>query len=75
VALAVIHGPRALLVPGALALLLCACDPSGVAPSPPAACVEAGAQCALPEGPLGVCERAPCPGDATPPCFACTPQH
>ena len=40
-----------------------------------AACTESGAQCLLPEGPLGVCERSPCPVGAASPCFKCTSQH
>lgn len=58
-----------------IAAALGACDVGGMASRPAAGCAEPGAQCALPEGPLGVCERAPCAGGATPPCFACTPQH
>ena len=51
------------------------CDTGSFATAPPPPCREAGAQCPLADGPLGVCERAPCGPDATPPCFACTPQH
>ncbi len=57
-------------------LALGSCDlGSGFPPSPSALCETVGAQCALPEGPLGVCERSRCEGGAPPPCFACVPQH
>jgi hypothetical protein len=52
-----------------------ACDPGSLATPAPAACAEAGAQCQLAQGPLGVCERSPCAAGAAPPCFRCTPQH
>ena len=57
------------------ALVLTACDPSSLSTAPPAACTASGAQCQLPEGPLGVCERSRCPPGETSPCFKCTPQH
>jgi hypothetical protein len=66
-----------LLAGVAVAILLamaCACD-SAIEPHPTEACREAGAQCQLPDGPLGVCERAACAYGATEPCFQCTPQH
>ena len=36
------------------------CEPMSVTSPASAVCSEAGVQCQLPEGPLGVCERAPC---------------
>jgi hypothetical protein len=51
------------------------CDLSELAGPAPGPCGESGAQCQLPDGPLGVCERSTCGGDEAPPCFACTPQH
>jgi len=53
-----------------------AASDSGSLSAPSAArCVAVADQCQLPEGPLGVCERAACaPGEA-PPCYQCTPQH
>jgi len=51
------------------------CDAGFVSGPPPSTCSETGAQCRLPEGPLGVCERTPCPEGEEPPCFVCTPQH
>jgi hypothetical protein len=62
-------------VTGAVAVVLSACDPSAISTPPSALCSEAGAQCQLPEGPLGVCERAPCPPGDAQPCFDCVPQH
>lgn len=50
-------------------------EPASDSGSPGARCVESGAQCQLPDGPLGVCERAACAPGAAPPCFQCTPQH
>ena len=38
-------------------------------------CEEAGRQCVLPAGPLGVCERTRCRPGEEEPCFQCTPQH
>lgn len=55
--------------------VLSGCDLDSISASPPAACSETGAQCQLGDGPLGVCERAPCAGGEAPPCFQCTPQH
>ena len=52
-----------------------ACDSRSPSNNPSAVCTEPGAQCALPDGPLGVCERSPCPEGAASPCFRCTPQH
>lgn len=55
---------------------LAACDPGALlSEPPPSVCVESGAQCQLPDGPLGVCEVFPCGPDQGPPCFTCTPQH
>jgi len=47
------------------------CEQGSLSAPAPAACAESGAQCRLPEGPLGVCERAPCGPGATAPCFQC----
>lgn len=59
----------------ALGLAMVACDLEATAPAPTPTCTETGAQCQLPDGPLGVCERSACgPGEAAP-CFRCTPQH
>jgi hypothetical protein len=55
-------------------LALAACDSASISAAP-AGCVEAATQCQLPDGPLGVCERATCAAGATPPCFQCVPQH
>jgi hypothetical protein len=65
------------LVSAAIALvLLAACDLGSMSqPSVPAECAKIGAQCQLPNGPLGVCQEAPCPPGSSPPCFKCTPQH
>lgn len=51
------------------------CEPMSVTSPASAACSEAGVQCQLSEGPLGVCERVPCGVGAEPPCFACISQH
>jgi hypothetical protein len=59
----------------ALTASLAACDATWFGATPGATCTGAGLQCQLPEGPLGVCERASCAAGATPPCFTCTPQH
>lgn len=56
-------------------IIFLACDSDLLSPAPSAVCVESGAQCQLPEGPLGVCERSRCPVGSTPPCFQCTSQH
>ena len=63
----------ALAVIPAFALL--GCDPGALSTVAPATCAESGAQCQLPAGPLGVCERSRCPPGAAPPCFECTPEH
>lgn len=61
---------------GAVAVLVfTACDSSLFSDAPSAICTESGAQCLLSEGPLGVCERSPCPVGAESPCFKCTSQH
>jgi hypothetical protein len=57
------------------ALLLTACDASVLEAAPSTVCTEAGVQCQLPTGPLGVCERSQCPADAPSPCFECISQH
>ena len=57
------------------ALLLTACDASVLTTAPSTLCAEVGAQCPLPTGPLGVCERMQCPAGATGPCYACISQH
>ena len=66
--------PALVWTTGLYALVLLSCDSSSIAPLP-GTCVEAGAQCQLLEGPLGVCERSPCAPNVEPPCFHCTPQH
>jgi len=63
-----------MLAIAAALLAVAACD-SGSISRAPAGCVEAATQCQLPDGPLGVCERANCAPGATPPCFQCVPQH
>jgi hypothetical protein len=57
--------------------LLAAGCPTSVtdSPVPGAACVERYAKCRTPDGPLGVCNDAPCPEGETPPCFQCVSQH
>ena len=57
------------------AIPLTACDASVFATAPSAVCAEAAAQCQLPTGPLGVCERTQCPAGATGPCYECISQH
>jgi hypothetical protein len=57
------------------ACMLSACDATTFTEGPPAICTESGVQCKLAEGPLGVCERAPCPEGQASPCFKCTSQH
>jgi hypothetical protein len=57
------------------ACMLSACDATTFTEGPPAICTESGVQCQLAEGPLGVCERAPCPEGQASPCFKCTSQH
>ena len=59
----------------AACLLLSACDASLLATEPSGVCTEAGAQCQLPTGPLGVCERSQCAAGETSPCFECVSQH
>ena len=56
-------------------LVAIGCDSGVFLEAPSAECAEAGVQCVLPDGPLGVCERWRCDGDETSPCFRCTPQH
>ena len=51
------------------------CEPMSVSSPASAVCSEAGVQCQLPEGPLGVCERAPCPPGTSAPCLTCVSQH
>ncbi len=58
-----------------LLILGLACDGSAVSDPVSTRCREAAAQCQLPEGPLGVCERRPCGVGEDGPCFACVPQH
>jgi len=57
------------------ALSAVACDLEPTASAPTSTCTEAGSQCQLSAGPLGVCERLECRSGETPPCFQCTPQH
>lgn len=56
-------------------ILLGGCDLGVEVQQAPAECTEAGAQCRLGKGPLGVCERSRCSAFETPPCYQCTPQH
>jgi len=65
----------ALISVAALYSALAACDTGSLSAPAPVLCVEAGNQCQLPEGPLGVCERSTCAPGAKPPCFQCVPQH
>lgn len=66
----------ALVPAAALLAALLACDPGATATSPPSAtCTEAGVQCQLKDGPLGVCGQSHCRVDEVPPCFRCIPQH
>jgi len=65
---------RSAIAVTALAMWM-ACDPGSHSGPALARCEEAGVQCQLPEGPLGVCERTTCATGATPPCFLCVPQH
>jgi hypothetical protein len=56
--------------------LVAGCPTSATeSPVPGAACVERYAKCRMPDGPLGVCNDAPCPEGETPPCFRCISQH
>lgn len=61
----------------ALAALLLAGCPTGPSssPAPGDACVERYAKCRLPDGPLGVCNDAPCEEGETEPCLRCMSQH
>lgn len=59
----------------AVALAVLGCDASFVEEGPTEACKEAGVQCVLPDGPLGVCEQIPCTDGESGPCLICTPQH
>ena len=68
-------GLRIATAVGAILLLGEGCDLDSISSSAPTTCREAGSQCALPEGPLGVCERTTCAPGEPPPCFRCTPQH
>ena len=73
---ALISQPTRWLLVASLALTgVVSCEPGLLLTSPGPGCSESGMQCQLPEGPLGVCERAPCDPGETPPCFQCTPQH
>jgi hypothetical protein len=54
---------------------LASCDAGLMAEPVSTVCQEAGAQCSLATGPLGVCEQTRCDGDAEPPCFTCISQH
>ena len=74
--------PERILLVGRFTLVLalgawsCSCDLDSFAePSVAASCSSIGSQCSLPNGPLGVCQEAPCVGGAKPPCFKCTAQH
>jgi hypothetical protein len=58
-----------------LVFALTACDVGSQVGGPVSECFESGVQCVLPEGPLGVCERAQCGAESVGPCFRCTPQH
>jgi hypothetical protein len=51
------------------------CDSGALIEGPAPEYSEAGVQCALPDGPLGVCERRRCNVEETSPCFQCTSQH
>jgi len=52
-----------------------ACDADFTQAPPSEICREVAVQCQLPEGPLGVCEQAPCSDGMNAPCFVCTSQH
>ena len=41
-------------------IVLTGCDAALLSEGPTSSCTEAGEQCQLPEGPLGVCERTRC---------------
>lgn len=51
------------------------CDAGLVADAPTVVCGEAGDQCQLAAGPLGVCERTACTAGEESPCFECVSQH
>jgi hypothetical protein len=59
----------------ASALAWAGCEDSFFESGPAMRCTEVAAQCVLPDGPLGVCERTPCEAGSEAPCFVCTPQH
>jgi hypothetical protein len=64
------------VVAACLVAIAAACDLGAfVSDPPPASCTRIGAQCQLPDGPLGVCESAPCADAASSPCLVCTEQH
>lgn len=65
---------RALGAVAAAALLL-GCP--GIDGPIPERCVRFAAKCKLPTGPLGVCDRGPCPEGREAPggCLQCVPQH
>lgn len=59
-----------------LSLVCAACDGAGISSAPVgSACTSIGSQCQLPDGPLGVCQEAPCGAGEPRPCFKCTSQH
>ena len=60
----------------AFALLVTGCPTTTKkAPAPTATCVTRYAQCQMPDGPLGVCNDAPCAEGQATPCFKCVSQH
>jgi hypothetical protein len=69
------RGVAALLAAFVAVAALSGCDAGLMAESASTVCREAGAQCLLPTGPLGVCEQTLCEGDAGSPCFTCVSQH
>ena len=69
------HRSGALAALAAIGACALGCEPSSTEPAAGAVCREAGVQCALPGGPLGVCERAACAAGAAEPCFVCVAQH
>jgi hypothetical protein len=63
---------RALLVAATFSLAACpGLETAGV----PKKCAKQYEKCKLPTGPLGVCDRVPCPEGQTDPCLKCIPQH
>ncbi len=59
-----------------LFLFFSACNlTNSIESTPPTECSKIGVQCQLPNGPLGVCQSAPCSEGQAPPCFVCTSQH